>query len=279
MLRHPRLAGRASGSAAALTAIASEWLIGPVCRRKKTLVIAGTALALAGAGSATASTTAGDPATPAQGSVNARLTADLRPAARPASQHERARHLAATSARPEAVPVTWKAVRAALNWQTNPAAARRGSLPFADQLLPMGTTGPQVWMPMSGPQLANATTIVKQTLARRMGIRSAVIAVATAMQESRLQDLGDGDGDSMGLFQQQPSDGWGTPQQIMNPAFAADAFLTALQHYQARNPGWAAQPLWVSAQSVQESGFPLAYAQWESQAATLVQQIAMSLQK
>jgi hypothetical protein len=273
MLRHARLADRAAGRAAAVTEMASEWLIGPVCRRKKTLVIAGTALALAGAGSATAATTAGDPASAAHRGVNARLTADLRPGARPAAR----RPGAAPSGRPQAVPVTWKAVRDVLNWQTNPAAARPGSVPFADQLTPVGTSGPQVWMPISGPQLANATTIVQQTLAKRLGIRSAVIAVATAMQESRLQDLSYGDGDSVGLFQQRPSCGWGTALQIMNPAFAADAFLTALQQYQAGDPGWAAQPLWVSAQSVQESGFPLAYAQWESQAARLVQQIAMSL--
>jgi hypothetical protein len=112
-----------------------------------------------------------------------------------------------------------------------------------------------------------------------MGIRSAVIAVATAMQESRLHDLGYGDADSLGLFQQRPSSGWGTPQQIMNPAFAADAFLAALQQYQAGNPGWAAQPLWASAQGVQRSGLPFAYAQWEAQAASLVKQIAISQQQ
>jgi hypothetical protein len=134
-------------------------------------------------------------------------------------------------------------------------------------------------MPISGSQLANATTIVQQALASQMGIRSAVIAVATAMQESRLQDLGYGDGGSLGLFQQQPSSGWGTPQQIMNPVYAADAFLAALQQYQAGNPGWAAQPLWVSAQGVQKSGYPLAYAQWETQAAGLVGQITGSHQQ
>jgi hypothetical protein len=145
--------------------------------------------------------------------------------------------------------------------------------------MPVGTYGPQSSMPISGSQLANATTIVQQALAKQMGMRSAVIAVATAMQESRLQDLDYGSGDSLGLFQQQPWTGWGTAQQIMNPAFAADAFLTALQQYQATDPGWAAQPLWESAQSVQKSGYPLAYAQWEAQAASLVQQIAGSPQQ
>jgi hypothetical protein len=142
--------------------------------------------------------------------------------------------------------------------------------------MPVGTSGAQAWMPISGAQLANATTIVQQTLARQMRVRSAVIAVATAMQESRLQDLGYGTSDSLGLFQQRPSCGWGTAQQIMNPQYAADAFLAALQQHQASDPGWATQPLWADAQAVQASGLPLAYAQWETQAAQLVQQIAAS---
>ncbi len=178
----------------------------------------------------------------------------------------------------QAVPLTWQHVRDAINWQTNPAAAQQGRLPFADRLMPAGTSGPQSWMPVSAPQPASATTIVQQTLARRMGIRSAVTAVATAMQESRLQDLGYDNAGSLGLFQQRPSMGWGTAQQIMNPVYASDAFLTQLQQYQAASPGWAAQPLWASAQAVQRSGFPYAYAQWEMQAAGLVKQIAMSLQ-
>jgi hypothetical protein len=140
-------------------------------------------------------------------------------------------------------------------------------------LQPVGTTGPQNYMPLSGDQQANATTIVQQALAKKMGIRSAVVAVATAMQESRLQNLNYGDLDSLGLFQQRPSMGWGTAQQILDPQYSADAFLGALQQYQAANPGWATQPLWTSAQGVQKSGVPTAYAQWESQAAQLVQQI------
>ena len=71
--------------------------------------------------------------------------------------------------------------------------------------------------------------------------------------------------------------GWGTAAQITDPSFAANAFLGALQQYQAGNPGWASQPLWASAQAVQKSGFPLAYAKWESQAAGLVKQIAMKV--
>jgi hypothetical protein len=101
-----------------------------------------------------------------------------------------------------------------------------------------------------------------------------VIAVATAMQESTLDNLGYGDRDSEGLFQQRPSAGWGTPAQITNPAYASDAFLNALRDHQRADPTWASKPLWQTAQSVQNSGFPYAYAKWESQAAQLVSSIA-----
>ncbi len=143
----------------------------------------------------------------------------------------------------------------------------------ADQLQPVGTAGPQAWMPLSGAQLANATTIVRQALDKGMGVRSAVIAVATSMQESQLQNINFGDRDSLGLFQQRPSCGWGTAAQITNPRYAADAFLSALAKHQTGDPSWVHQPLWASAQSVQNSGFPFAYAKWETQAAHLVKNI------
>jgi hypothetical protein len=162
-----------------------------------------------------------------------------------------------------------------LNRQTNPAAASRGELPAPDKLLPTALSGPQNWMPITPAQYANATAIVRQALAKRMGVRSAVVAVATAMQESRLLNLTYGDLDSLGLFQQRPSMGWGTAAQVTDPAYAARAFLNVLRAHQAADPSWASQPLWASAQAVQKSGFPYAYAQWEAQAAHLVQSIAM----
>ncbi len=116
---------------------------------------------------------------------------------------------------------------------------------------------------------------MRHALVKKMGIRSAVIAVATAMQESQLLNLHYGDRDSLGLFQQRPSMGWGTATQITRPGYAADAFLRALQRHQAGDRAWAHQPLWASAQAVQNSGFPFAYAKWESQAAGLVKDIAM----
>ncbi len=143
----------------------------------------------------------------------------------------------------------------------------------ADQLQPVGTAGPQAWMPLSPAQLQNATTIVRQALDKGMGVRSAVIAVATAMQESQLQNINYGTSDSLGLFQQRPSMGWGSAQQILTPQYAADAFLAALAQQQASDPGWVHQPLWVTAQAVQKSGFPFAYAKWETQAVRVVQNV------
>ena len=153
------------------------------------------------------------------------------------------------------------------------AAARRPQAPMSE-LIPHGTSGPQAWMPLSGSQLQNATTIVRQAVARGMGLRAAVIAVATAMQESKLVNVDYGTSDSLGLFQQQPDCGWGTPSQVMNPTYAAGAFLRALQQHEHSDPAWASQPLWANAQAVQGSAFPYAYAKWETQAAHLVGQIA-----
>jgi len=183
------------------------------------------------------------------------------------------------AAPPRSAPqrLTFAMVQAELNRQTNPALAAEGVLPAADKLLPAPTSGGQSFTPIDSAQYQNATAIVAQALTMHMGIRSAVIAVATAIQESDLVNVGYGTGESLGLFQQQPDMGWGTAEQIMDPTYAAGVFLGALQQYQATNPGWATQPLYQVAQGVQESAFPYAYAQWETQAAQLVSQIVMQL--
>jgi len=229
---------------------------------------------------------------PAHQAVRVAVARPATPAARPATPAARPGAPAARPATPPAVPavqahrpphpgahrhLTWALVSAELNQQTNPAAAAAGVVPAADQLTPAGLSGAQNTMQISPAQYANARAIVQQALAKRMGVRSAVIAVATAMQESELMNINYGTSDSLGLFQQRPSCGWGSAAQIMDPAYAANAFLTALQRYQANNPGWASQPLYQAAQGVQGSAFPLAYAQWESQAAQLTSQIATSL--
>jgi hypothetical protein len=277
MLRHARLADRVRLTGTTLAAAAREWAAGQAARRKKTLVIAGTALALVGAGSASVATaTAGAPAAHAA-AVRAASGTARPPLARGhvlTAQSPRpvaSQHAPAPASTPAATPAPnpWDQVTASFSGPATP--------PAAAQLTPVGTSGPQGSMPISGDQYANATTIVQQVKARKMGIRSAVIAIATAMQESQLQNLPYGTGDALGLFQQQPSSGWGTPQQILDPAYATNAFLTALQQHQQADPSWVSQPLWATAQAVQASGFPTAYAQWESEAAAMVKVIATSL--
>lgn len=187
--------------------------------------------------------------------------------------HSRARvHVVKRSHR----PLTWQQVRDLLARQTFPKAAP-GKLPLADRLRPGSVSGPQAYLAMTASRMANATTIVHRALARHMGLRSAVIAVATAMQESTLDNISYGDRDSEGLFQQRPSAGWGSSAQITNPSYASDAFLKALRDHERADPSWASKPLWASAQAVQNSGFPQAYAKWESQAAQLVSTIARQM--
>jgi cell wall-associated NlpC family hydrolase len=116
-------------------------------------------------------------------------------------------------------------------------------------------------------QAGNAAVIVAVGRRVRVPVRGWVIAVATALQESDLINSGAAtDHDSLGLFQQRPSQGWGTPAQITDPAYAAAAFYTALQHVS----GWETLPLTVAAQRVQKSAYPDVYADDEPRAAAIV---------
>jgi hypothetical protein len=215
--------------------------------RALSLIFLGTALTLGGVG------TAGMASAATSGPATSPTTAA-------------AHHAAA------AQPVnSWRAVMDAA------AGTRGGSLRPSERLMPAAVSGPQSYLPMTPAREANVTTIVREALNKHMGLRSAVIAVATAMQESALLNVQYGTYDSLGLFQQRPSAGWGTPAQVTDPTYASDAFLNALHQYQASNPGWATQPLWQAAQGVQNSGFPYAYAKWEIQAAQVVANAARHL--
>ncbi|MFE9258816.1 hypothetical protein [Streptomyces sp. NPDC006879] len=114
-------------------------------------------------------------------------------------------------------------------------------------------------------QAANAATIAVVGTAKRMPERAVTIALATALQESALRNIRHGDRDSLGLFQQRPSQGWGKPEQIMDPTYAAGIFYDRL----AEVPGYSRLPLTVAAQRVQRSGFPQAYAKHEPDARLL----------
>jgi len=112
---------------------------------------------------------------------------------------------------------------------------------------------------------SNAATITAVALSRGLPERAVTIALATAMQESKIHNLAGGDRDSVGLFQQRPSQGWGTADQIKDPVYATNKFLDGL----VKVPGYARMPLTDAAQQVQKSGFPQAYAKHETNA-TLV---------
>ncbi len=114
-------------------------------------------------------------------------------------------------------------------------------------------------------QAASAATIEAVASARGLPERAVTIAIATAIQESGLRNIDYGDRDSLGLFQQRPSMGWGSAEQVMDPVYAAGAFYDRLVEV----PGYRSLPLTVAAQEVQRSAFPDAYAQHEEEAALL----------
>ncbi|WBB80121.1 hypothetical protein O7606_01625 [Micromonospora sp. WMMD882] len=141
-----------------------------------------------------------------------------------------------------------------------------------DKLLPHGEPTGQSRIPLNAEQTANAKAIIEATKNNGMDERAAVVAIATALQESKLENLGHlgdrNDHDSQGLFQQRPSSGWGTVEQITDPEYSTTAFLTGLKQVD----GWKDMPLTQAAQTVQVSAYPNHYAQWEKLAADLVAQ-------
>jgi len=114
-------------------------------------------------------------------------------------------------------------------------------------------------------QAANATTIT--TVAKQLGLpdHAVTIALATGLQESKLHNLSFGDRDSLGVFQQRPSQGWGTRAQIMDLRYSAAAFFRAL----VRVPDWQTMSVTRAAQAVQHSNAPDAYAVWTPMARAL----------
>nr|WP_296068130.1 hypothetical protein [uncultured Actinoplanes sp.] len=114
-------------------------------------------------------------------------------------------------------------------------------------------------------QMANAATISAVGIRRGMPERAVVVALATALQESKLENRDDGDRDSVGLFQQRPSQGWGTVDQIKDPRYAAGKFYSALK----RVKGWEKLPITDAAQKVQRSAYPNAYHKWVDESAVL----------
>ncbi len=143
--------------------------------------------------------------------------------------------------------------------QAPPVSAACGTVPAQAGKAIDGTV-------LDSAQLADAQVIYDVSASLQLPQQAAVIAIATAMQESSLVNIDHGTSDSLGLFQQRPSQGWGTPAQITDPVYASTRFYQALEQV----PDWQSLPLTVAAQDVQHSGHPGAYAQWENLADDLV---------
>ncbi|WP_341720316.1 hypothetical protein QQG74_11700 [Micromonospora sp. FIMYZ51] len=150
------------------------------------------------------------------------------------------------------------------------AAAVQAGKPDTGKLIPHGVQGEQSRIELNDEQTRNVKEIIAATKKAGMDERAAVVSIATALQESKLENLGHlgdrNDHDSQGLFQQRPSSGWGTVEQITDPQYSTTAFLKGLQQVD----GWQQMPLTEAAQTVQVSAHPFLYAQWEQQAADLV---------
>ncbi len=134
--------------------------------------------------------------------------------------------------------------------------------------------------PLTEEMAANARLIIQT--GQRLGVpdRGIVIALAAAMQESGLRNLDYGDRDSLGLFQQRPSTGWGTPAQVLDPGYAAELFYGGPSNPNAGRtrglldiPGWQSMTVAQAAQAVQISAYPDAYAKWESSASAWLAQL------
>ncbi|WP_051451824.1 hypothetical protein [Actinospica robiniae] len=136
---------------------------------------------------------------------------------------------------------------------------------------PTSEQGSQSHISLTSAQWENATTIVHAAENMNLSPYASTIAVATAMQESKLHNLNVAvDHDSLGLFQQRPSTGWGSPSELTTPTYAAKAFLKSLpSNYQDMS-------LHTAAQDVQRSFNGSLYSQWQDQAKHIVYTIMHS---
>jgi hypothetical protein len=113
-------------------------------------------------------------------------------------------------------------------------------------------------IPLDTDQAGIAATIAGIAVRHRLPQRAVIIALAAALQESQLQNLDYGDRDSVGVFQQRPSQGWGTTAELEDPVYATTKFFGAL----VKVPGYTKMPVDRAAQDVQHSGDGSAYEQW-----------------
>jgi hypothetical protein len=120
-------------------------------------------------------------------------------------------------------------------------------------------------IPLDFGQAADAATIAGVAVRERLPSRALTVAYATAFQESKLENLTYGDLDSVGIFQQRPSQGWGSTAQLEDPAYAARAFFGVL----VKVPNYSTIPVYEAAQAVQKSADGSAYQQYAQTGALL----------
>ena len=183
------------------------------------------------------------------------MTTDRPSTRRPPRRRAARRALAGTLA----VLLVVVALLALAVWAITRVLSAGGPEPIAESCT--ATVDTSTWR-LSPVQSDNAALIASMSVRRGLPARAATIALATAIQESGLVNLDHGDRDSVGLFQQRTSQGWGTVEQIMDPVFSTGAFFDAL----VKVDGFAEMPVTEAAQAVQRSAFPDAYAAHEDAA-------------
>lgn len=148
-------------------------------------------------------------------------------------------------------------------------SAPRPTAPASSVGAPTGPPSGGSVTPLTAEMRTHAATIIR--VGHELGVPQygIVIALATAMQESTLRNLSWGDRDSVGLFQQRPSSGWGTAADLQNPSHAARLFYVGRPGYTRGLlgiSGWQGMTLTRAAQAVQISAYPDHYAKWETSA-------------
>jgi hypothetical protein len=159
-----------------------------------------------------------------------------------------------------------------LGWASIIYPGQKLTIPGKAAAAPAPAAAPSV-AGLDAEQIANARIIIQ--VGRQLGVpdKGIAIALGTAMQESWIRNLDWGDRDSLGLFQQRPSTGWGTASQVRDPYRAARAFYGGPSDPNGNRtrglldiPGWQNLSFAQAAQAVQISAYPDRYARWEKAA-------------
>ncbi|MCI0155878.1 LysM peptidoglycan-binding domain-containing protein [Leifsonia shinshuensis] len=169
---------------------------------------------------------------------------------------------------------------AAASLDTPRAVAAPAPVVTAPTPAPAPTVQPGQVVALTDEMRANASLIIRIGKQEGVPAQGIVVALAAAAQESGLRNVRYGDRDSLGLFQQRPSTGWGTPDQVLDPTRATLAFYGGANNPNKGRtrglldiPNWRAMSVTQAAQAVQISAFPDAYAKWETSARAWLAQL------